>query len=352
MNNQGNLPSKQTSVFYNHRYALRALILVGLLVIALVGFSTPKEVTVRINEQVQTTHTSKAYVGQLISEFINPNTEMIMNYNSNEPLTDEMEIIISTPKTLVIQIGTVERVVKTSALQVQDFLFEQALTEQKGYTLIGSEPTQYLKEGMQLTFDYTTYKEEVITEEIAPVVEYVDDDTLLEGSEEVQQEGVATVIERKYSVRQVNDAVVERTLVEETTVVAGQPTIIRLGTKAPQPQEAVIASRAVEVVEEPISPTVLGTLSVKMTFYGCQSCGSASGIPVDSDTKLYQGMRILSADWSILPAGSIVQVPGWGQAIVLDTGVSGNHIDMFIGKDPVPSHGVEHPTIEIIRLGW
>ncbi len=351
MNNQGNVPSKKTSVLYHHRYALRALILAGLLVVALVGFSTPKAVTVRVNEQVQTTHTSKAYVGQLISEFINPNTEMIMNYNSNEPLVDEMEIVISTPKTLNIVIGDVERTVKTNALQVQDFLFEQELTEQKGYTLLSTQPTAYLAEGMKLTFDYTTYTEDVVIEEIAPVVEYREDETLVAGSEEIEQEGQATIIERTYTVRQVNDEIVERTLVEEKVVDQGQPTIIRLGIKAPEAEAVAVASR-VAVEAEPIAPTVLGTIPMKMTFYGCQSCGSASGIPVDSDTKMYQGMRILSADWSVLPAGSIVNVPGWGQAIVLDTGVSGNHIDMFIGKDPVPSHGVEYPTIEIIRLGW
>lgn len=351
MNNQGNVPSKKTSVFSSHRYALRALILVGLLVLALVGFSTPKEVTVRINEQVQTTHTSKAYVGQLISEFINPSTEMIINYNTNAPLTDEMEIVISTPKTLTVKIGQVERSVKTTALQVQDFLLEQELTEQKGYTLMQKQPTDYLAEGTQLIFDYTTYTDEVITEEIAPIVEYVEDDTLVEGNEVIDQEGIATVIERKYSVRQVNDEVVERTLVAEEVVISGQPTIIRLGTKVAE--IAPVVASTITVDEPRLAPaTSVETIAMKMTFYGCQSCGSASGIPVDSDTKLYQGMRILSADWSVLPAGSIVNVPGWGQAIVLDTGVSGNHIDMFIGKDPVPSHGVEYPTVEIIRLGW
>ncbi|MGL5296264.1 MAG: G5 domain-containing protein [Culicoidibacterales bacterium] len=342
-------PSKKAIAIYGHHYVLRALVLVGFLVFALVGFSTPKEVTIRIDNTVQTAYTSKAYVSQLISEFIDPNTEMMMNYDKTAPLVDEMEIVISTPKTLTLQLGNMTRTVTTSALQVQELLVEENLTEQAGYSLVNANVEDYLAKGMMLTFDFTTYTQDVITESIAATVEYVEDDTLLEGSEEMMQTGIDTVIERTYNVRTVNETIVERTLVDESIITQGQPTIIHIGTKQ---AEVAIANGASNetATETPLQP--IATLAMKMTFYGCQSCGSASGVPVDSQTKMYQGMRILSADWSILPAGSIVNVPGWGKSIVLDTGVSGNHIDMFIGTDSVPSHGVEYPTIEIIRLGW
>lgn len=351
MNKKVTEPSKKASAIHSHRYVLRALVLVGFLVIALVGFSTPKEVNVRINDELYVAHTSKAYVAQLISEYIDPNAEMLINYEKSEPLVDEMEIVISTPKEVSVKLGNVERTVTTSALQVQDFLLEQNLTQQTGYTLVNASEEAYLGATTTLQFDYTTYTEEVVSETIATLVEYVDDETLLVGEEAVVQTGSDTVIERTYNVRTLNDVIVERTLVQENIIAQGQPTIIHLGTKEPEPEPVV----ALQAVEEPVivaSSTPVGTIQMKMTFYGCSSCGSASGIPVDSQTKMYQGMRILSADWSVLPAGSIVNVPGWGQAIVLDTGVSGNHIDMFIGTDSVPSHGIEYHTVEIIRLGW
>ncbi|MGL5382460.1 MAG: G5 domain-containing protein [Culicoidibacterales bacterium] len=350
MNTTGNGSSIQMPT--GNRHIFRALVLVGLLVIALVGFSTPKQVNIRIDENLYTTYTSKAYVGQLVTEYIDLQTEMIINYDKGAALVDEMEIIITTPKLLTIEIGETQQTVTTSALQVQDFLLEQELTEQNGYTLVKMSPEAYLADQMILHLDYTTYTEEVITETIEPIIEYVEDEAMLEGEEAIVQNGVETEIERRYAVRTVNDEIVERTLTAEVVLQPGKATIISVGTKVVEPEPVVAAVIANEAVVVEPETQVLNTLAVKMTFYGCQSCGSASGIPVDSDTKLYQGMRILSADWSILPAGSIVNVPGWGQSIVLDTGVSGNHIDMFIGKDAVPSHGVEHPTIEIIRLGW
>ncbi|MGL6248190.1 MAG: G5 domain-containing protein, partial [Culicoidibacterales bacterium] len=349
MNTLGTGTSEQTPVA--NRHIFRALILVGFLVIALVGFSTPKQVSIRIDEKLYVTHTSKAYVGQLLTEYIDPQTEMRINYDKGEALVDEMEIIIATPKLLEIEIGETKQTVTTSALQVKDFLLEQELTAPKGYTLVNTEPEAYLSNQMTLNFDYTTYEEEVISETTDPIIEYVEDDTLVEGEESIIQIGEATVIERTYAVRTVNEEIVERTLTQEIVTTPGQATIIALGTKVEEPEPVVATVKNEVAIVEP-ETEVVNTITMKMTFYGCQSCGSASGIPVDSDTKMYQGMRILSADWSILPAGSIVNVPGWGQSIVLDTGVSGNHIDMFIGKDPVPSHGVEHPTIEVIRLGW
>ncbi|MGL4952836.1 MAG: G5 domain-containing protein [Culicoidibacterales bacterium] len=351
MNTIGPETSKQTPIA--NRHIFRALILVGFLVIALVGFSTPKQVSIRIDEKLYVTHTSKTYVGQLLTEYIDPQTEMIINYDKGEALVDEMEIIIATPKLLEIEIDETKKTVTTSALQVKDFLFEQGLTASKGYTLMNTEPEAYLSNQMILHFDYTTYEEKVISETTEPIIEYVEDDTLVEGEENIVQAGEATVIERTYAIRTVNEEVVERTLIQEIVTTPGQATIIALGTKVEEPEpEPVVETVKNEVAIVEPETEVVNTITMKMTFYGCQSCGSASGIPVDSDTKMYQGMRILSADWSILPAGSIVNVPGWGQSIVLDTGVSGNHIDMFIGKDPVPSHGVENPTIEVIRLGW
>lgn len=343
--------SKWAQCLKNHHYVLRALVLVGFLVIALVGFSTPKAVNIRINDATYVAHTSKAYVSQVISEFIDLNSEMNINVERNAPITDEMDIVISTPKQIQVTLGTSQRQIETTALQVKDFLVEQGLTEQTGYTLTNADIEMYLTDTTTLRFDHTIYTEETTREIIEPVIEYEDDATLAQGEEVVAQTGEAMEIERTYNVRTVNEAVVERTLLDETVVVAGQPTIIKVGTKVAPVVEPVVANEQAVVENEVIEPQ-LGTMPMKMTFYGCSSCGSASGIPVDSQTKRYEGMRILSADWSILPAGSIVNVPGWGKAIVLDTGVSGNHIDMFIGTDPVPSHGVENPTIEIIRLGW
>ncbi|MGL6229510.1 MAG: G5 domain-containing protein, partial [Culicoidibacterales bacterium] len=283
MNTTGNGSSIQMPT--GNRHIFRALVLVGLLVIALVGFSTPKQVSIRIDENLYTTYTSKAYVGQLVTEYIDLQTEMIINYDKGAALVDEMEIIITTPKLLTIEIGETQQTVTTSALQVQDFLLEQELTEQNGYTLVKMSPEAYLADQMILHLDYTTYTEEVITETIEPIIEYVEDEAMLEGEEAIVQNGVETEIERRYAVRTVNDEIVERTLTAEVVLQPGQATIISVGTKVVEPEPvaaAVIANEAVVVEPE---TQVLNTLAVKMTFYGCQSCGSASGIPVDSDTK-------------------------------------------------------------------
>jgi 3D (Asp-Asp-Asp) domain-containing protein len=45
------------------------------------------------------------------------------------------------------------------------------------------------------------------------------------------------------------------------------------------------------------------------------------------------GLGTISADPHVLPAGTVLFVPGYGYGVVTDTGVTGNHLDCWLPTD-------------------
>ncbi|WNS75237.1 3D domain-containing protein [Bacillus sp. DTU_2020_1000418_1_SI_GHA_SEK_038] len=76
-------------------------------------------------------------------------------------------------------------------------------------------------------------------------------------------------------------------------------------------------------------------ITVKATAYTA-SCKNCSGITATGiNLKKNPNMKVISVDPKVIPLGSKVYVPGYGEAIAADKGssVKGNKIDVFI-----PSH--------------
>lgn len=70
-----------------------------------------------------------------------------------------------------------------------------------------------------------------------------------------------------------------------------------------------------------------------------------------TDTILYEGMRIIAVDPSIIPLGTRVYVEGFGMAIALDTGsaIKGNIIDILMDtKEEAVTFGRKPLTIWVI----
>lgn len=95
-------------------------------------------------------------------------------------------------------------------------------------------------------------------------------------------------------------------------------------------------------------------LKVESTAYGpnCKGCSgvTATGIKVNP----YRGQKIIAVDPSVIPLGSIVYVPGYGNALAADTGgaIKGNRIDVLVKSENYAAKhwGRKHITVEIISL--
>lgn len=88
--------------------------------------------------------------------------------------------------------------------------------------------------------------------------------------------------------------------------------------------------RALETVPEP------GLVKVGVftcyAYCSCpKCCGQWSGGPTDSGTMPTVG-RTVAADWSVLPAGSVLYIDGLGRRAVEDTGsgIKGDKLDIFM----------------------
>ena len=86
----------------------------------------------------------------------------------------------------------------------------------------------------------------------------------------------------------------------------------------------------------------------------CKGCTgiTSSGYNV-RNTIYYNGYRVIAADRSVLPLGTLVNIEGVGKAVVLDTGgaIKGNKIDILVSNDnEAYSYGRKH-NIKVTVLG-
>jgi 3D (Asp-Asp-Asp) domain-containing protein len=92
---------------------------------------------------------------------------------------------------------------------------------------------------------------------------------------------------------------------------------------------------------EPVVPAVGKQLRVKVTAY-CLPGTTATGAPV--------GRGVIAVDPRVIPLGTRMLVPGYGEGIAADTGgaVKGNFIDVWLPEDEANAWGVKYLTITIL----
>lgn len=98
------------------------------------------------------------------------------------------------------------------------------------------------------------------------------------------------------------------------------------------------------VSSEPLPEEVAGSgrqLQVKVTAYNLPG-RTATGMPV--------GRGIIAVDPRVIPLGTRLYVPGYGEGIAADTGgaVKGNFIDVWLPGKEAEDWGVQHLTITIL----
>jgi len=112
----------------------------------------------------------------------------------------------------------------------------------------------------------------------------------------------------------------------------------------------------VDETNEQQTSTVVGNFHA--TYYGAD-CAGCSGITAGganvSGTQFYNGRRVVAADPSVLPIGTVIRVKGSAigdfEGIVMDTGgaIKGNRLDILVGSEAESSsYGRSNVQVEVL----
>ncbi|MED1202752.1 LysM peptidoglycan-binding and 3D domain-containing protein [Heyndrickxia acidicola] len=93
-------------------------------------------------------------------------------------------------------------------------------------------------------------------------------------------------------------------------------------------------------------------VTVKATAYTASCAGCSGTTATGINIKANPNEKVIAVDPSVIPLGSKVYVPGYGEATAADTGgaIKGNRIDVFIPTEQAAlNFGVKHVNVTILN---
>ena len=223
--------------------------------------------------------------------------------------------------------------------------------------------------GMEIVVNRVTISQEREKQRIPYHVTYQDDDDLYLGKEKMVKQGTEGVKEVTYRVVTVDGVETERSVSSEAVLEAAQNRIVAKGTKptptptpkpTPKPTATPKKTTAATKTARP-SKTTKTTATAKPKITPDPNKKNASDvtdntITVDGKTYTYSktltvmitaythtgrktstgvGPKVgtVAVDKSVIPYGTQLYIPGYGFGVAQDTGVSGNHIDVFFDTE-------------------
>ncbi|MCH8919332.1 MAG: G5 domain-containing protein [Chloroflexi bacterium] len=240
------------------------------------------------------------------------------------PLTAGLHVFLKRASRVSLSVGGEELpAAYTQAETVAALLAERDVQLSGGDYVIPALSTP-LRNGLAVSVTIVGEKIEVVETPIPFRTIYRDDPTLTQGQSAVSQVGLNGNVIREYAVLYRNGEEVSRELLSEI-IVAPDHEIIVQGT-------AVVAVAA--VVSAPSGdPDCARTVTVWATWYTAASAGgsgtTATGTTVQKGT--------VAVDPSVIPLGTRMYIPGYGDGVAEDTGgaIIGNIIDLGYGPDDV-----------------
>ncbi|MCI1824246.1 MAG: G5 domain-containing protein [Megasphaera sp.] len=290
------------------------LILVSLLVIvSLTGFVTKgKSVTITVDGQTNTVFTRAVNTEALLREeniSLGPNDEAALSTPTLKS-GSTLEVHRAVPVMLIFKDKS--KVVETAKQTAQD-VAEQYGYDRKNYRVYG-DPSMKVQKGMWIHVG-TLSKKQVTEDEVIPyTVESVPDDNLAQGEEQLIQEGINGRRTVKTNIVSLDGEIVGKEIISSSVIAEMKPMIRHIGTRA-----------TVEVSRGNIS-RYRAVFSMEATAY-LPTDGSGEGITATGIPAHY---GVVAVDPHVIPLGSRVFVPGYGEAIAADTGsaIVGNRIDL------------------------
>ena len=168
--------------------------------------------------------------------------------------------------------------------------------------------------GFMWNHGFQTTKIETRTVEVPVVVQYERVDTLPKGEEKVLQEGTVGLDEVEEENHYKQGDVIDTKELQRKTITPMQPKVVQVGTRE------VEVSRSYDRVRE--------VITMEATAY-LPTDGGGDGITA---TGIRARHGVVAVDPNVIPLGTRVYIPGYGEAIAADTGgdIVGNRIDVVL----------------------
>lgn len=168
--------------------------------------------------------------------------------------------------------------------------------------------------GFMWNHGFQTTKIETRTVEVPVVVQYERVDTLPKGEEKVLQEGTVGLDEVEEEIHYKQGDVIDTKELQRKTITPMQPKVVQVGTRE------VEVSRSYDRVRE--------VITMEATAY-LPTDGGGDGITA---TGIRARHGVVAVDPNVIPLGTRVYIPGYGEAIAADIGgdIVGNRIDVVL----------------------
>ena len=190
---------------------------------------TAKPVAVVIDGVAQEITSTAGTVGELIEQ-AGVAGHSAVDVDRDQPVTHGMNLNVTTPKIVALRDGGDLTYVAAAAKTVGDLLAARGVTFDTDDRL-NVALTDAIEPGMEIVLDRVSTVERPETVVVEAPAEYVDDDSLDEGEEEVREkgeQGETKVIHRTVTV---NGQVESEGVAEEKEVKKAKPALIARGTK-------------------------------------------------------------------------------------------------------------------------
>ena len=168
--------------------------------------------------------------------------------------------------------------------------------------------------GFMWNHGFQTTKIETRIVEVPVEVQYERVDTLPKGEEKVLQEGAVGLDEVEEEIHYKQGDVIDTKELQRKTITPMQPKVVQVGTRE------VEVSRSYDRVRE--------VITMEATAY-LPTDGGGDGITA---TGIRARHGVVAVDPNVIPLGTRVYIPGYGEAIAADTGgdIVGNRIDVVL----------------------
>ena len=190
---------------------------------------TAKPVAVVIDGVAQEITSTAGTVGELIEQ-AGVAGHSAVDVDRDQPITHGMNLDVTTPKIVALRDGGNLTYVSAAAKTVGDLLAARGVTFDTDDRL-NAALTDAIEPGMEIVLDRVSTVDRPETVVVEAPAEYVDDDSLEEGTEEVREKGEQGETEVIHRTVTVNGKVESEGVAEEKEVKKAKPALIARGTK-------------------------------------------------------------------------------------------------------------------------
>ena len=190
---------------------------------------TAKPVAVVVDGVAQQITSTASTVGELLEE-AGVTSAAGVDIDRDETVTEGLNVDVTTPKIVALRDGGNLTYVSAAAKTVGDLLSARGVTFDSDDRL-NHALADAIVPGMEIVLDRVNTIDRPETVAVEEPAEYIDDDTLDEGTEEVREEGVQGEKQIIHRTVTVNGIVESEGVAEEKETKKGKPAVIARGTK-------------------------------------------------------------------------------------------------------------------------